>query len=136
MGNVIEHEGTVTRVEGDAITVSIERAAACEGCRARGACGNPADGTREIVVRQPGTRARVGERATVRVSGGRAARAVLLAYAIPSVLAIGTVAALSTLAGDVTAAIAALVAVAGYFCFLFFRRERLSREITFTIELP
>ncbi|MDR0765739.1 MAG: SoxR reducing system RseC family protein [Odoribacteraceae bacterium] len=136
MGSSIEHEGTVTRVEGDAVTVSVESHAACEGCRARGACGIPGGKTREIVARQPGRRVSVGERVTVRVSGGNAARSVLLAYVMPSVIAIATVAVLSSRAGEVATAVIALCVIACYFLLLFSCRTRLSREITFTIASP
>ncbi|MDR0544464.1 MAG: SoxR reducing system RseC family protein [Odoribacteraceae bacterium] len=125
----IECEGIITRATRDAVTVSIESQTSCEGCRARGACGK----TREIVVRQPDNKVQAGERVRVQISDGNAARSALLAYVVPSAIAIGTVAAVAPRAGDAAAAVVALCAVAAYFLLLFRCRARLSRGITFTI---
>ncbi|MDR2131450.1 MAG: SoxR reducing system RseC family protein [Odoribacteraceae bacterium] len=136
MASSIEHEGVVTRVEGERVTVTIESPTACEGCHARRACGQSGGKTREIVVRHPGGNINAGERVTVRVSGRHAARSVFLAYIVPSVIAIAVVALLSPRAGEVTTAAVALAAIAGYLLLLFACRDALAREITFTLASP
>lgn len=129
----MEHDGVVTRVTRESVTVSVESHASCEGCRSRGACGLSGDGRREIVVRQPGGKVAVGERVTVRVGSGNALRSVLLAYALPAALAVGVVALLSSRAGEVVAAVVTLIVVAGYFFLIFLCRNVLARTIKFTI---
>jgi sigma-E factor negative regulatory protein RseC len=136
MGSAIEHEGVVTRVTGESVTVIVKSGAACEGCRARGACGQPGSKTREIVTRHPGRSVTVGERVTVRVSGGNAARSVLLAHVLPSAMIIALVALLSPRTEEIVVAVVALVAVAAYFFLIFLCRDILARKITFTIASP
>ncbi|MDR1274369.1 MAG: SoxR reducing system RseC family protein [Odoribacteraceae bacterium] len=126
----MEHDGVVTRVTGENVTVSVEVPASCEGCRARGACGLAGDGTREVVVRHPGGRVAEGDRVTVRAD---APRPVFLAYVLPCAVAVAAVAFLSPRAGEVVTAVVALVAVAGYFFLLFLCRDILARAIKFTI---
>jgi sigma-E factor negative regulatory protein RseC len=133
VGERVEHDGVVTRVTGQSVTVTIECQTACEECRAREACGITGGGTREIVVLHPGVEVAVGQRVTVRVGSGNAARSALLAYVLPSVLLVAMVAILSPRLGEVMVAVIALLSVAAYFFLIFLCRNALARTIKFTI---
>ena len=89
--------------------------------------------TREIVARHPGGVVNVGERVTTRVNGRNAARSVLLAYALPSALAVAMIALFSSRTSEVIAAGVTLATVAGYFLALYSLRGILARKITCTI---
>ena len=97
---IIEHEGIVSRVEGDRVYVKITSQSACGACKAREACGLAEAQEKIVEVTTPGAQQHytAGESVTVGVRRSAGAVAVILAY----------VGALAVLLGALAAAVAAL----------------------------
>ena len=127
---IIEHEGIVSRVEGDRVYVKITSQSACGTCKAREACGL-------AEVTTPGAQQHytAGESVTVGVRRSAGAVAVILAYvgALAVLLAVlaAAVAALGWSEGR--SALAALAAVGVYYCVLWLFRHKIEHTIHFSI---
>ena len=129
---IIEHEGIVSRVEGDRVYVKITSQSACGTCKAREACGLAEAQEKIVEVTTPGAQQHytAGESVTVGVRRSAGAVAVILAY----------VGALAVLLAVLAAAVAALgwsegrsAAVGVYYCVLWLFRHKIEHTIHFSI---
>lgn len=133
---IIEHGGTVSRIEGDKVYVTITSASACGACKAREACGLAEAQEKVVAVETPGAHAYApGDDVTVGVRRSAGAFAVLLAY-------VGALAVLLTVLftairafgwSEGRSALLALAAVGGYYFLLWLCRNKIKHTIHFTI---
>ena len=136
MAQIIEHTGTVERVEGDVVTVRIVARSACGACTARAACGmgESQEKLLEIATADAASYA-AGDEVTVGVYKNMAAMAVLLGYGGALVVLVAmlliTVVWLGLSEGQGVAA--SLGAVTGYYIALWALRNKIEQKIHFTI---
>ena len=127
---IIEHEGIVSRVEGDRVYVKITSQSACGACKAREACGLAEAQEKIVEVTTPGAQQHytAGESVTVGVRRSAGAVAVILAY-------VGALAAAVAALGwsEGRSALAALAAVGVYYCVLWLFRHKIEHTIHFSI---
>lgn len=133
----IEHEGVVTRVEEDEVSVMIVSRSACSACHAKGACGISEMKNKEIRTAVPDFPVKTGDRVRVVAGMRNAMLSVMMAYVVPSVVLLGSVAVLLVSgAGELTAACGALGITAVYFFTLYQFRSFFSKKIKFEIKIP
>ena len=127
---IIEHEGIVSRVEGNRVYVKITSQSACGACKAREACGLAEAQEKIVEVTTPGAQQHytAGESVTVGVRRSAGAVAVILAY-------VGALAAAVAALGwsEGRSALAALAAVGVYYCVLWLFRHKIEHTIHFSI---
>ena len=130
---IIEHEGIVSRVEGDRVYVKITSQSACGACKAREACGLAEAQEKIVEVTTPGAQQHytAGESVTVGVRRSAGAVAVILAYVGALAVLAAAVAALGWSEG--CSALAALAAVGVYYCVLWLFRHKIEHTIHFSI---
>ena len=124
---IIEHEGIVSRVEGDRVYVKITSQSACGTCKAREACGLAEAREKIVEVTTPGAQQHytAGESVTVGVRRSAGAVAVILAVLAAAVAALGW--------SEGRSALAALAAVGVYYCVLWLFRHKIEHTIHFSI---
>lgn len=133
----IEHEGVVTRVEEDGVSVTIVSRSACAACHAKGMCGVSEMKNKEIRTEVPAFPVKTGDRVRVVAGTRNAMLSVMMAYVVPSVVLLGSVAGLLLAgAGELAAACGALVVTAVYFLILYQFRGFFSKRIRFEIKIP
>lgn len=133
----IEHEGVVTRVEGDEVSVMIVSRSACSACHAKGACGISEMKNKEIRTAVPDFPVKTGDRVRVVAGMRNAMLSVMMAYVVPSVVLLGSVAVLLVSGtGELAAACGALVITTVYFFTLYQFRSFFSKKIKFEIKIP
>ena len=136
MSQIIEHIGTVERVEGDVVTVKIVARSACGACTARAACGMGESQEKlfEIPTADAASYA-AGDEVTVGVRKNVAGMAVALGYggalAVLVAMLVITVGWLGLSEGQ--GAAASLGAVTGYYIALWALRNKIDKKIHFTI---
>ena len=136
MAQIIEHTGTVERVEGDVVTVRIVARSACGACTARAACGMGE--SQEKLIKVPTRDAAnysAGDQVTVGVYRNMATMAVLLGYGGALVVLVAMLAITIGVLGlsEGQGAAASLGAVTGYYLALWAMRRRIDKKIHFTI---
>ena len=136
MSRIIEHIGTVERVEGDVVTVKIAAQSACGSCRARTACGMGESQEKMMEIRTPDAAAySAGEQVTVGVRSDAAGLAVVLGYAGALAVLIVALTVCTQVCGlsDGAAALWSAGSVAAYYVVLWLCRGRIDKRINFTI---
>lgn len=134
MSNNITHDGVVIKTEGTQVTVRFVQSSACSGCHAKGICSSQDSTEKIVVVESYGVPYQVGEAVNIIVSNRMAWQAVLFAFAIPLVLALGLLFGLVTCFGELAGCLATLGALALYYVVLFLFRHRLGSKVEFTLE--
>ncbi|MBP5476441.1 MAG: SoxR reducing system RseC family protein [Paludibacteraceae bacterium] len=134
---MIRHIGVVTAVDGSNVRVRIEQASACSGCRAKGFCASAEAQEKFIDCTAEGETFQTGEQVEVLVREQLGMKAVLLAYVLPFVVIIVTLAFLSQyMNNEAVTGTVALAAAAGYFLILAFASKKLKKVFTFKVRKP
>lgn len=136
MQGVVEHSGTVVRVERDRLFVRIEATGACGACRAREACGMGEARERIVEALLPEAASyAAGDEVTVGVRRSVGLRAVVVAYVgALAVLLAALVLGVSVLHWEErAAALASLGAVALYYGALRLLHRRIGRSVRFVV---
>ena len=133
MENTISHSGVIEQVEEGRVTVRVSQSSACAACSAARICRSGESGHRliEVETSQP---FEVGQQVEITGSTAQSRYAVVVAYVIPLIVVMAVLTGM-VLAGcdEVTAALSSLLAVALYFCFLTLGRNRLKKQLQFSI---
>ncbi len=134
--NTIEHDGIVTQVADTFIIVTIQNQSACSGCHAKGACGMSEMAHKSITAEKPNGNVKIGDKVIVSASTQNAILSVILAYIIPSVLIIATLALLIFLkVNEVFAATVSLGVATVYFIILYLLRNKFAQKIKFKVKI-
>ena len=131
---LIRHSGTVTAVDGDSVRVRIEQASACSACRAKSFCASAEAQEKFIDCTADGESYEIGDQVEVLVREQLGMKAVLLAYVLPFVVIILTLAFLTPYMSEPVAGIVALTAAAGYFLILALASKKMKKIFTFKLQ--
>lgn len=134
--NRISHEGVITALKGETVTVSISSETACAGCHAKGVCtlsGWEEEKLLHIPVRDPDFN--IGEKVRVILDRSLGFRALLLGYVIPFLLVLAVLLAL-TVAGshEWVAGLTSLAVLVPYYFGLKLMRGKVERQFSFYIQ--
>lgn len=136
MANTIKHPGIVENIEGTHLQVRIVQTSACDVCRAKGHCVT-ADAQEKLidVFDAEASSYQPGESVWVTAHWSMGGRAVLLAFVIPFLLILFSLFLWMGMWGDeLGASLCSLAILVLYYLFLYFRRGRLQRQFSFSIE--
>lgn len=137
--NEIRHTGRVERVEGDMLHVRILQTSACASCQARSMCMSSESKEKEIDCRwlMPDIPVNVGDEVEVIVMERLGWKAVLLAYILPFVVLVATVACLDfCFESEALVGTLALCTVGVYYIVLSFFRDRIRKQFAFYAQPP
>ena len=133
----ITHEGIVTEVNGQFVTVRFVQHSACAGCHAKALCsgGTSESAERRVTANSYGEKYESGDMVRVVVGSGLAWSAVVIAFVVPIVLALAVLKVVIDLSHDeVMACLATLGVLAVYYFVVWLMRDRLERKAVFTLE--
>ncbi len=130
------HSGTILAVEQDFVRVGFETKGACGGCAARAKCGMVDASSREVEIPTYGGDVyQVGQEVNIAISYQMGVVSVVFAYIVPLILLITVLASASALRiSDGVAALASLIGVGLYYVGVYIFRNKLEKQIKFTIE--
>ena len=132
---VIEHTGIVERVGDNLVVVRIMQASACSACKARSFCASSENKEKMIEVHSPVINCKAGDEVTVCATASMGRDAVVLAFVIPLVLMMATLAAtLKITHSEPIAALAGVGILLPYYIVLYTQKNRLSRKMNFWIK--
>lgn len=133
MADNYSHEGTVTKIEGKKVIVTICSASACSSCHAKGACSGMDQTMKNIEVTTNET-FKIGEQVIVSISGKNSFFALFLGYLLPIVILISTLIVIHLISANETyMALGALFALALYYSLLFVYKNKISDKFKFVI---
>lgn len=129
------HDGVVTAVAEDKVTVEIPVSSACAQCHAKAVCGSDIGEARIIPVkRKDDGSLKLGDRVVVAINRTMGMKAVLLAYLIPLVILLVLLLTLQRLFGnEVVAGLVSIGIVLVYYGVLAIFRKKIDRGFEFNI---
>ena len=113
--NAYVHPGVISRIEGKAVIVSLDKNLQCESCHARGACGVSDSATKEIEIQGIGGHFRLHEPVEVILKKDSGRKAVFWAYVFPFLLMLGTLLASSLYLQEWMAGVLSLLVLLPYY---------------------
>ena len=156
MANEIKHTGTIIAIEGETVRVKIEQSSACSACQAKAMCTSTDKKEKiiEVAMRQtaaltedrpaapdrrqnPEPRTenlKIGDTVEVIIKQRMGWKAVVIAYIVPLIVLVGTLAVLDMrMESEALAGVIALGVTGVYFIVLRLFRNKLQREFSFSI---
>ncbi|HIU55290.1 MAG TPA: SoxR reducing system RseC family protein [Candidatus Gallibacteroides avistercoris] len=137
MSQVIEHPGTILTIQNGVARIQITQYAACSGCHARSVC--LISDCREKVIEVPcsETSWQAGDAVTVTGSEQMGNKAVRLAFLYPSIILFFVLwFVLHYTENELAAGIAALAALIPYYAALYLFKDKLKKQLVFSIKEP
>src|SRR5574344_588031 len=135
MGSHISHSGIIDSISGEMVKVRITQSSACNACKVASYCSSTESKEKIIdVICNDTSRFSVGQKVTVSTDTANGTKAVILAFAIPSALLLGTIAG-CIYAGmsEALAALIGIVVLVPYYLAIYFMNDTLTKKLTFTI---
>lgn len=133
---MIEHQGIVTHVSGNKISVKILQQSACSSCHAKSAC-MAADSKEKIVdIVDYSGQYKMNDLVVIEGKKSVGYRAVWWAFVVPLIILVFTLFfAVSVWGwGETQAAVASVLALLPYYLVLYFFREKMADSFKFTIK--
>ena len=135
MEHRISHEGIVTSIDGNNVEVKILSKSACASCNIKGACNMSEMKEKIICVPHPKNQnLSIGQEVKISIGLGQANKAVIFAYAIPSIILISMIFILNYLKID--EGINALISIGSlipYYLILFLFKDKIKRKFEYEI---
>jgi positive regulator of sigma E activity len=130
----IQHDGTVKKVDGNSVLVSITSNSACSGCHAEGLCG--ISGKEEKIIDIKGRyEVSPGDSVTVMMEQSTGYKAVVLSYLIPLVIVITGLIICNILSlNELTAGLVSISLLGPWYLILYLFRNKINRSFTFTLK--
>jgi sigma-E factor negative regulatory protein RseC len=135
MGEAINHQGIIERIEGHTVYVKVARQAACEGCQARSMCSAAGGKTLLVEATDSSGAFRVNESVVLSGQPSMGLQAVWLAFVVPLLLVVAAVVLGAALQWQESlSALGGLFLLFPYYILLYFLRDTLKKKFIFTIK--
>lgn len=135
MGEIISHNGVVSRVEANTVTVCVQQKSACAGCHAAGYCSSADCKDRYITVTGASPDFHVGDEVILEGHSAMGRLAVFLSFVLPLILLILLLVLTLSILG-LSEGMGTLISLGGmgvYYLILRLFNGKLSRRLVFTI---
>ena len=133
---MIEHQGIISYISGNKLSVKILQQSACSTCHAKGAC-MAADSKEKVVdVIDFSGRHKINDLVTIEGKESMGYKAVLWAFVIPIIIVVLMLIITTSVwnFGEMEAAIASIVALVPYYALLYVLRNKMAKTFKFTIK--
>lgn len=132
--NTVYHEGIVTQVEEDRVSVKIISRSACSKCHAKSVCA-ASDMSEKIISAIPETSLEKGDRVRICMKETLGWTAVLLSFVIPLVILVTVVFAIHYFTDDeLCSVLGALFVLVSYYILLMLFRKTFEKRFIFRAE--
>lgn len=133
---MIEHQGVITNITDQKVSVMILQQSACSSCHAKGAC-TAADSKEKMVdVSDYTGKYKVNDLVTVIGQKSMGYKAVLWAFVIPIIILVSVI--ILTISvwdfGEIEASLSAIISLVPYYAILYLLRNRMANSFKFTIK--
>jgi positive regulator of sigma E activity len=132
----IEHQGVVTEVTGNILSVNLINTSSCSGCHVKGFCNVSEVDNKTVEIIQPSDkRVKKGDQVIVNYEKTLGPLALLLGYLVPFFLVITVLMITQALTGnEAVTGLLSLSVLIPYYILLYFFRNELKTKFTFTIK--
>ncbi len=130
----IEHKGCIESIDGNQIRVRFLAISGCASCHAKGVC-SAADMQEKVVeVFDQTNQYQIGETVSIALRQSLGFKALLLGYVFPFLLVLFLLILLSIITqNEVISGVGALAVLIPYYTFLYFNKDKVRKQFTFTL---
>ncbi|MDP3437390.1 MAG: SoxR reducing system RseC family protein [Bacteroidales bacterium] len=132
----VNHEGIITAIDIEYITVEILNKSACSSCHAKGVCTLGDVKVKEVDVENTGYETyELGEKVNLLLKRTLGYRALWLSYLVPLLILLVLLVSLSTIGfTELAVGLSIIGAISLYYIIIWLFRDKLKREFVFIIE--
>ena len=127
------HEGVVTNITDDIVTVSLKGNINCEGCKAKMACGASESSEKEIEVSYTSTSFQLNEPVAVTLNKSLGLKAVFFAYVLPFIVMISVLLISSTIVKEWLAGVLSILVLIPYYTIIYLMKNSFKETFKFSI---
>lgn len=131
--SIVKHEGVVSKIHNNVVTVSLKGNINCEACHAKGACGASEAREKEVEVLQTADPVKLNETVEVILSKNLGLKAVFWAYVFPFILLIGVLLIASSFYAEWIAGILSLAILIPYYLALYVLKSTFKKAFKVSI---
>lgn len=131
--HTIKHEGLVSKVSKNAITISLTGNVNCEGCKAQSACGVSESNDKEIEIENPTQSFQLNESVDVVLNRELGLKAVFWAYVFPFILMFFVLIITSLFLDELIAGLLSLAILVPYYFMLFVLKDTFKKAFQVSI---
>lgn len=131
--NLIKHEGLVSKISKNSITISLAGNVNCEGCKAQSACGVSDSNDKEIEIEYPTQSFQLNEAVDVVLKRELGLKAVFWAYVFPFILMMVVLVAASFFTEEWIAGLLSLLILLPYYFTLFVLKDTFKKAFQVSI---
>ncbi|WP_298365890.1 SoxR reducing system RseC family protein [uncultured Lutibacter sp.] len=131
--NLVKHEGIVSKISKNAITISLKGNVNCEGCKAQSACGVSDSNDKEIEVFNSTQSFKINEPVDVLLKRELGLKAVFWAYVFPFILMFLVLIITSLFLKEWIAGLISLAILVPYYFMLFVLKEKFQKAFQISI---
>ncbi len=129
----VKHEGVVSKITNNVVTVSLTGNINCEACHAKGACGAAEAGPKEIEVYNSTESLKLNERVEVLLRKDLGLKAVFWAYVFPFILLTSVLIISSSLYKEWIAGLLSIAILVPYYFTLYILRNSFKKAFKVSI---
>lgn len=131
--DTIKHEGIVSKISENGITVSLKANVNCEGCKAQSACGVSESNDKEIEIENPTQSFQLNEPVDVVLNRELGLKAVFWAYVFPFILMFSVLILTSLFLEEWLAGLISLAILVPYYLMLFVLKDTFKKAFKISI---
>lgn len=131
--SVVRHEGIVSKISQETITISLKGNINCEGCKAKAACGVSESNDKEIEVENTSRTLHLDENVEVLLQNNLGLKAVFWAYVFPFILMVTVLLIASLYVAEWQAGLLALAILVPYYYLLHYLNSFFKKKFKVSI---
>lgn len=131
--NLVKHEGIVSKISQNSITISLKGNVNCEGCKAQSACGVSDSNDKEIEVVNSFQSFKINEPVDVLLKRELGLKAVFWAYVFPFILMMIVLVTTSFFFKEWIAGVLSLLILVPYYVMLFVLKDKFQKAFQLSI---
>ncbi len=130
---IVKHEGVVSKIENDVVTIALKGNINCEGCKAKAACGVSESNDKEIEIPIFDQQLNLNENVEVQLNKNLGLKAVFWAYVFPFILLISVLLTSSSFYDEWIAGLLSITALIPYYTALYILRDEFKKTFKLSI---
>ena len=130
---IVKHEGVVSKITNDVVTISLKGNINCEACNAKAACGVSESNSKEIEVSNSTQPLRLNENVEVLLNKSLGLKAVFWAYVFPFILMMTVLLIASNLFKEWIAGLLSIAVLIPYYLMLYVLRSTFQKAFKLSI---
>ena len=131
--SIVKHEGVVSKITNDVVTISLKGNINCEACNAKAACGVSESNSKEIEVSNSSQSLKLNENVEVLLKKNLGLKAVFWAYVFPFILMLTVLLITSTLVQEWIAGLLSIAVLIPYYLLLYVLRNTFKKAFKLSI---